>query len=160
MLWRAVLPYRGTWTGWKNVQAANSLTSTKENEKPCTWEGVTPHTSMGLTSWKVTWLRKTWWTHQAEVNNAPLWHGAPTASWAISGEVLPAGRGRWSFSTHIWSGEGSWSSSGLLDTRNTQTSWSKSSEGPQGRFTGWQHLTYRETERAVTAQPGEDSGGS
>lgn len=157
MLWRAVLLYRGTWTGWKNVQAPNSLTSTKENEKPCTWEGVTPHTNMGLTSWKATWLRKTWWTHQAEVNNAPLWHGAPTASWATSGEVLPAGRGRWSFSTHIWSAR---SSSGLLDTRNTQTSWSKSSEGPQGRFKGWQHLTYREAERAVTAQPGEDSGGS
>lgn len=45
--------------GWKNLQAANSLISTKGNEKPCTWEGMTPQISMGLTSWKAAWPRKT-----------------------------------------------------------------------------------------------------
>lgn len=47
------------------------------------------------------------------------------------------------------------SSSGLLNTRKIWT-WSKSSEGPQGRFKGWQHLTYREAQRAVTVQPREE----
>lgn len=153
MLWRTVLPYRGSWTGCKNVQAANSLISTKGNEKLSTWEGITPHISMGLTSWKAAWTRKTcwsWWTPSWNEQCTPV---PSTASWVTSGELLPVGRERWSFSANIWS---VWSSSVLLNTRKICTSRSKSSKGPQGRFKGWQHLTYEEAERAVTVQAREE----
>ena len=92
--------------------------------------------------------------HQAEVGNAPWWHGAPTASWAAL-EALPAGKGRCSFSTQHW-----WDTSGVLGPvlgspaqeryGSTQKSPVKGHKGDKGTGAS---LLRGKAERAGTVQP-------
>lgn len=67
--------FRGTWTCWKNAQPENAGADELKSS---------------LAEKDLLILVR----HEAEVRNAPLWHGAPTASWATLGEAFPAGRER------------------------------------------------------------------
>lgn len=75
--------------------------------KSCTWEGRSSGISMcwGTTSWKAALQKRTWESWWSWVNNVPLQKKRLMLTWAASGRVMPAGRGRWSFPcTHPWWG--------------------------------------------------------
>jgi len=89
-----VLLFRGTWICCGNGLTGNSWSSAeysagKRNSHVRqarllhSWKAALPNRSC-LMSWP--WAR-----------NAPLWQRRPTASWAVLGRALPAGRGRDSF---------------------------------------------------------------
>ena len=110
----------------------------REITKPCTWGGTIPCTRMcwGLPGWIAAVQKRTWgswWTpHWTWASNVPLQKRKLMVSWA-AWEVLPAGEGRWSFSSvQHWWGQ-TWSagsSSGHTSTRETWTHWKESSKGP------------------------------
>lgn len=131
-----VLPFRGTLTSWRKGLTENLWSSSKGNANPCTLGRITSGTSTGWrpTSWKAALQEEPWgcwwmpsWTR---ASNVPLQQRRPTAPWAVLGEVLPAGWGRWSCpSTQLY-----WDASGCcvqLWAPQYMPDWIESCKGPQ-----------------------------
>lgn len=118
---RAVLPYRGTLTDWKNGPTGTSWAM--RTAKSCTG-GEQPQTS----SWKAVCQKRSWgsWCTpgSAWVRNVPLVQRRPMMSWAALDSVLPVG-----WEAEATSGLCAMSSSGL-STREISTCWREFNQEP------------------------------
>ena len=127
---RAMLPSKGTSTGYRNGPTAKLWSSSRGSSKSCTREGTTSCTSIcwGPLRWKAALQQRSWgsrWTpFEQEPGMCPCSKEGLMVSWAALG-VLSASWGRWTFfSVQHWQGH-TWSavaSAELPSTRDTGVS--------------------------------------
>lgn len=136
--WRAMLPFRGIWTGWRNGLRGTSCISTWRNTKFFPWGEITPciSTCWGLTNWKTALPRKTWgswWTRWLQACIVALWQKWPTISWVALERTLLARQVKWSLlsAQHWW--HHAWSVGSSTELSHTRKTWTCCNESRTGQ---------------------------
>lgn len=150
---RAVLPFRGTSTAWRNRQSSGTLwSSAKRFAKPYIWGQITSSTGHAgcQMGWKAALLCG--WTSWPWASCVPLQQRGSTDSWAVLGSTWPADQGRWFF-TSPWD----WwdhikSRSGLPRYRKEVDVLEQVRQKAVRMIKGFENLSWTEDERAVVSQ--------
>lgn len=135
----------------------------KKKYRALSWKGTShaPKHASSQKTGKALWQKRiwvSWWTLSwAWAIKAPFQQGRPAASWAALGRASAAGWGRWfsPSSQHWWA---TWGVHGLVQGSPRWTDMDEL-ERVQQRATktnGMEHLMYKPSQKATSAQPGEE----